>query len=302
MSSSDTASGSPPDLAVKRTSKEISLEEAGRIVAQNRVIHTTNTPMALIRSALRAGAKNLTIIPQVTASMAVDLLVAAQAVEKLYISYVGFETFGFAPAFRKAAQEKTIEIVEADEAFLMLGTRAAAGGMPYVPIRQVYEANDLRKLNPYLKKATDPFTGEENYAIPPLHGDVCLVHAHECDEFGNAQCWGNLQEVDKAMASKFVIVSTERLVTIDRTRENAANITLSGYLVHAVVHAPFGAHPLVSPRCYDIDDEHLKAYFDAHVQGKLANYLDTYVYGSKNEIEYLERVGMQRLLKLMRKG
>jgi glutaconate CoA-transferase subunit A len=301
MSSSDPASTprvfSPP----KRTSKEISLEEAGKITAQNRILHTTNTPMALIRSALRAGAKGLTVIPQVTASLSVDLLVAAGAVDTLYVSYVGFETFGFAPAFRKAAQDKTITIVEADEAFLMLGTRAAAGGIPYIPIRQVYEATDLPKLNPYLKTAIDPFTGEETYAVPPLHGDVCLVHAQECDEFGNAQCWGNLQEVDKAMASKFVIVSTERLVTLDRTHENAANITLSGYLVHAVVHAPFGAHPLVSPRHYDIDNEHLKAYFDAHAQGKIADYLRTYVYGPKDEAEYLERIGIRRLTALMRK-
>ena len=298
---SDPAATSGPSAPPQRKSKEISLEEAGRIVAQNRVIHTTNTPMALIRSALRAGAKGLTVIPQVTASMSVDLLVAAGAVDTLYISYVGFETFGFAPAYRKAAQDKTIKIIEGDEGFLMLGTRAAAGGIPYIPVRRVYEANDLPKLNPNLKKVRDPFTGEETYAVPPLHGDVCLVHAQECDEYGNAMCWGNGQEIDKAMASKFVIVSTERLVTLDRTHENAASITLNGYLVHAVVHAPFGAHPLVSPRYYDADNAHIRDYFAAHEQGKIGEYLTTYVHGPKDEAEYLERIGIRRLISLMRK-
>ena len=260
-----------------------------------------NSAMALIRSAIRAGAKNLTVIPQVTSSMSVDLLIAAGCVDTLYISYIGFETFGFAPAFRRAAQAKTIKIIESDEAFLMLGTRAAAGGMPYVPIRRVYEGTDLPKLNPLLKKATDPFTGEETYAVPPLPGDVCLIHAQECDEFGNAQIWGgNLQEIDKAMASKFVIVSAERIVSVDRTRENVDKVTIPGYLVHAVVHAPFGAHPLVWLRHYQQDTEHLKVYFDAHAEGKAEQYLQTYVYGVKDEAEYLERVGMRRLTGLMR--
>ncbi len=288
---------SPPE----RKSKEISLEEAGEIIAQGRVIHTMNSAMALIRSAIRAGAKGLTIIPQVTSSLSVDLLIAARCVEKLYISYIGFETFGFAPAFRRAAEEKSIDIVESDEAFIVLGTRAAAGGMPYVPIRHIYEANDLPKLNPLLKKARDPFTGEETYAIPPLPGDVCLIHAQECDEYGNAQCWaGNQQEIDKAMASRFVIVSTERIVSVDRTRENVEKVTLPGYLVHAVVHAPFGAHPLVWARHYESDTAHLKTYFDAHAQGKVTDYLEKYVYGCKDEADYLERVGVRQLMGLMR--
>jgi len=287
----------PPE----RKSKEITLEQADRIIAQNRVVHCMNSAMALVRSAIRAGARGLTVIPQVTSSLSVDLLVAAGCIDTLYISYIGFETFGFAPAFRRAAQEKTIKIVESDEAFLMLGTRAAAGGMPYVPIRRIYEANDLPRLNPLLKKTTDPFTGEELYAIPPLRGDVCLIHAQECDEYGNAQVWGgNQQEIDKAMASKFVIVSAERIVSVDRTRENADKVSVPGYLVHAVVHAPFGAHPLVWLRHYDSDADHLKKYFDAHAQGRIDEYLQTYVYGVKDEAEYLERVGIRRLMSLMR--
>jgi glutaconate CoA-transferase subunit A len=237
----------------------------------------------------------------VTSSLPVDLLIAAGCVETLYISYIGFETFGFAPAFRRAAQEKSINIVESDEAFLVLGTRAAAGGMPYVPIRGIYEATDLPKLNPLLKRVTDPFTGEQTYAIPPLAGDVCLVHAQECDEFGNAQIWGgNMQEIDKAMASRFVIVSAERIVSLDRTRENVERVTLPGYLVHAVVHAPFGAHPLVWSRHYEPDNAHLKEYFDAHAQGRIGEYLETYIYGPRDEAEYLERVGIRRLVGLMR--
>lgn len=289
------------NLPPQRKSKEISLQKAGEHIAAARTIHTMNSAMALIRAGIRAGAKNLTVIPQVTSNLSVDLLIAAGCLETLYISYVGFETYGFAPAFRRAAEEKSIGIVESDEAFLVLGTRAAASGMPYVPIRRIYEATDLPRLNPLLKKVVDPFTGEETYAIPPLHADVCLIHAQECDEFGNAQCWGgNQQEIDKAMASKFVIISTERIVSVDRTRENVDKVTIPGYLVHAVVHAPFGAHPLVWARHYESDTAHLKAYFDAHAQGKVADYLEKFVYGCKDEVDYIERVGVRQVMSLMR--
>ena len=125
--------------------------------------------MALIREAIRAGANDLTLIPPTTTSIAADLLIAAGCLKKLYLSYVGFEFLGFAPAFRKAAQEGTMEIVEADEPFIQLGTQAAAGGRPFNVVQHMYEATDHPRLNPEIKKTTDPFTGKEVYCIPPGH-------------------------------------------------------------------------------------------------------------------------------------
>jgi glutaconate CoA-transferase subunit A len=289
-----------------RRSKEISLAEAGKLIAQKKVIslagsQTVNTPMALIREALRAGAKDLTVIPPVSSGLGPDLMIAAGAVAKLYVCYIGFETLGFAPAFRRAAEARAIEVVEADEPFIMLGTRAAAGGMPFVPVARVYDGTDLPRLNPNLKKVRNPFTGEEMYAIPPLRADVCILHAQECDAYGNAQIWGgNVQEPDKAMAADYVIVSTERLVAVERTREDPRKVTLPGHMVDAVVHVPFGAHPTVSPRQYNADDAHLKLYVDLVAGGKAAEYLDRFVHGPKDHAEYLTRVGMDSIFKLMR--
>lgn len=297
MAPTESGAEAPP----QRKSKEITLAQAGERIAAARRIHLMNSAMSLVRAGIRAGAKGLTVIPQVTSNLSVDLLIAAGCVETLYISYIGFETFGFAPAFRKAAETKAIRIIEGDEAFLVLGTRAAAGGMAFVPVRHIYEGTDLPRLNPMLKKVTDPFTGEEMYAIPPLEADLCLIHAQECDEFGNAQLWGgNQQEIDKALASRQVIVSTERIVPVERTRENVERVTVPGYLVDAVVHAPFGAHPLVWSRHYEQDNAHLKEYFTAHAQGKVDDYLQKYVHGCEDQADYLERVGVREVLGLMR--
>ena len=60
----------------QRRSKEISLDQAGRLVAERKVVsicgsQILNAPMALVRAAIRAGASGLTLIPSIDASMSV---------------------------------------------------------------------------------------------------------------------------------------------------------------------------------------------------------------------------------------
>ena len=235
---------------LERKKKVISLPEAGEMIARCKKIHVAgdqlfDAPMALIREAIRAGAGGLTLIPTVATGIAFDLLIAAGRVDTLYLSYVGFEGLGLAPAFRKAGEKKTIHIIEGDEPFVVLGTRAAAGGMPFFVVpRHVYGATDIPKLNPHIHRIKDPYTGEEVYTIPPLRGDATIIHAQQADQYGNVQCWGgNQQEPDKAKASDLVIVSVEELVSIDETKKHPEKTTLPGYMVDAVVHVPFGAIP-----------------------------------------------------------
>ena len=285
-------------------SKVVSLDEAGRMIAQHKVIslagsHSVNSPMALIRAAIRNGAKGLTIIPPVTTAIASDLMIAAGCVDTFYLSYIGFETLGFAPGFRAAVEGGRLKVIEGDEPFVLLGTRAAAGGWPFVPVPAgVYDGTDLPRLNPMLKKIKDPHTGAECYAIPALHADCCILHAQECDEMGNAQFWGgNNQEPDKAAAAKTVIISTERLVSVDHTRKNVEKVTLPGHKVAAVVHVPFGAHPTASPGLYGADEPHLKVYFDAVRKGETKTYLDKFV-APKTQAEYLDAVGLASVFAL----
>jgi glutaconate CoA-transferase subunit A len=291
----------------ERRKKLISLVEAGKMLAKCKTVHITGSqlfdaPMALIREAIRAGAAGLTLIPNVVTGMAFDLLIAAGCVDTCYVSYVGFEGLGLAPAFKKAGETKTIRIVEGDEPFVVLGTRAAASGLPFIAVpRHVYGATDIPKLNPHIHRIKDPYTGEEVYTIPPLKADVCIIHVQQADEYGNAQRWGgNRQEPDKAKAADLVIVSTEELVSLDKTRENPDKTTLPGYLVDAVVHVPFGAHPTGSSQCYTYDVEHLRFYLDLISKGKEEEYLSRFVYGPKDHYDYMTRIGMERLYSLRR--
>ncbi|MBI4296228.1 MAG: CoA transferase subunit A [Chloroflexi bacterium] len=290
--------------SMERRSKLISVEEAGKIIASKKIISTTGThsseaAMTLIRAAIKAGAKDLTLIPPTTTSIAADILIAAGCLKKLYLSYVSFEFLGMAPAFRKAAAEGTLEIIEADEPFIQLGTQAAAGGRPYNVVQYLYEATDHPKLNPELRKTIDPFTGKEVYAIPPLRADVYLMHAQAADIHGNAQSWGgNRQEPDKAKAADMVIVEADDIVGTDVIAKDPSRTTIPGLWVDYVVHAPYGAHPCFSPGQYAVDEDHLRMYVEMGRDGRAKEYLDKYVYGPKDHYEYLELIGLRKLFQL----
>ncbi len=45
------------------------------------------------------------------------------------------EFLGLVPTFRQAAEDGSLEVVEADEPFIQLGTQAAAGGRPFNAVR-----------------------------------------------------------------------------------------------------------------------------------------------------------------------
>ena len=292
---------------LERRKKVISLEKAGEMISGCKILSITGSqlfdaPMALIREAIRAGARDLTLISNVVTGIAFDLLIAAGRVDTCYVSYVGFEGLGLAPAFRIAAEKKTIKIIEGDEPFVVLGVRAAASGLPFIAVpRHVYAATDIPKLNPHIRIIKDPYTGEDVYTIPPLKADVCVIHVQQADEYGNAQCWGgNRQEADKAKAADLVIVSTEELVSVDETKKLPEKTTLPGYMVDAVVHVPFGAHPTGSSQCYTYDEEHLKTYMKLVSGGKQEEYLSANVFEPGNHFEYLERVGTEHLYDLRR--
>src|SRR5471032_3159851 len=293
----------PADL--KRRSNVISLDEAGKVIASKEIVslagsHSADAAMSLIRAAIRAGAKDMTLIPPITTSIAADLPIAAGMLKKLYLSYVGFEIFGMAPAFRKAAQEGTLDIVEADEPFILLGTQAAAGGKPFNAVQYLYDATDHKTLNRELRKIVDPFTGREVYLIPPLRADVFIMHAQACDQYGNAQCWGGTgQERDKAKAADIVIVQADEIVGSEVIQKDPSKTTVPGLWVDHVVHAPFGAHPTFSSGSYSVDDRHLKLYIDMVREGRAQAYIDEFVLGPKDHFEYLELVGgLRRMVDL----
>jgi glutaconate CoA-transferase, subunit A len=203
---------------------------------------------------------------------------------------------GLAPAYRRAAEEGTIEVAESCCATVLAQLRAAEMGLPFLPVRGV-RGSDIGRLHPEYAEITCPFTGERLVAVPALRPAVALLHAPAGDRYGNLHL-DQPYVLDErfAAASQLVIATVDELVATDEVV--AMGVTIPGHLVAAVVAARFGAHPSSCYPRYAYDRDHLREYVSAAQSGPdgLEKYLATYVNGS--EESYQAAVGAGRLAAL----
>ncbi len=265
---------------------------------------TANKPMALIREIIKKGIKHLTVVA-LPSGIEIDLLIAAGCVDKVMCPYVGMESLSpIAPFFRQKAQKGELEIREVDVALVILMLRAAALNLPYVPWKGVI-GTSIPELNPDLKVIEDPFGNGGLVAVPAFSPDLALIHAAQSDVYGNIQHKGR-SFIDGLMAraSQKTLVQVEKIVPNEEIKLDFLSTTIPSAIVHGIILAPFGAHPLSSQRYYDVDNEHIQEYIEwarQYVKGEtdgLENYLQKYVYGPHSLKDYLEVVGKKRLLRI----
>ena len=281
--------------------KRASLADAVSLVGDDATVAlggglSARLPMAMVRELVRQGRRGLHLVGSAH-SIDVDLLVAVGAVRRCEESYVGFEQdLGLAPAYRRAAEEGTIEVAESCCATILAQLRAAEMGLPFLPVRGV-RGSDIGRLHPEYAEITCPFTGERLVAVPALRPAVALLHAPAGDRYGNLHL-DQPYVLDErfAAASQLVIATMDELVATDEVV--AMGVTIPGHLVAAVVTAPFGAHPTSCYPRYAYDRDHLREYVSAAQSGAdgLEKYLATYVNGS--EESYQAAVGASRLAAL----
>lgn len=259
-------------------------------------------PMALLRQLIRRGVKELTVIDS---GLSLDLLIVAGCVRKVITYYAG-GGFGVpvAPSFRRAAERGAIEVWECEEGVLTAGLQAAAQVLPFLPWRGGV-GTALPEVNPDLKLFCDPIRGETLLAVPALKPDIALLHAATADAYGNVQHCGGPGWLDLFLhrAADRTIVQVERVVANEDIRRDPWATTIAG--ADAIVRAPYGAHPFPSRGFYVQDSAHLREYLDAataatqfdHTE-QLTHYLNYYCREPVTHGDYLERIGVKRLLAL----
>jgi len=278
--------------------KRASLADAIALVGDGAIVALggglcARLPMAMVRELVRQGRRGLHLVGSAH-SIDVDMLVAAGAVRRLEESYVGFEQdLGLAPAYRRAAEEGTIEVAESCCATILAQLRATEMGLPFLPVRGV-RGSGIAGLHPEYAEITCPFTGETLVAVPALRPDVALLHAPSGDRYGNLHLEQPYVLDERfAAASGMVIATVDELVSTDTVA--ASGVTIPAHLVAAVAEVPFGAHPASCYPRYAYDRGHLGEYVSASQSGPadLDKYLATYVNGT--EESYRAAVGPDRL-------
>ncbi len=263
-----------------------SFEEAAALIRDGDVVTTGGAtfhraPMALLKEIIRQGKKDLVLVDREPA-IDFDLLIGAGCVAKVRAGLLAFELLGFAPNFRKKSESGEIITKEGACQPIIAGFRAAAMGIPSLPIRGML-GSDLLDISEVLgsqQQFEDPFTGEKLIAVRAIEPDVAILHAQQADEFGNVRIEGpKYEDIIKAKAAKTVIVTAEEIISNDEIRDNPEATSIPHFNVDAVVHAPNGAYPCSCFNRYDADYDHIQQYVDAVSNDQFDNYLDKYVHG-----------------------
>ena len=281
--------------------RAIALVDDGNVVALQNMA-TQAAPMALVRELIRQEKRNLGLVVLV-GGMAVDWLAAAGVIDRLIGAAVSMEQFGLCQQYRKAVEEGRIKVEELSETMLNARLGAGARNLPFLPTRGGI-GSDLVAQNPgNLKMLDDPFGGFPVLACRALVPDVALIHAHRADRYGNIQyeptvLWPDIGIMPKA--AKRVIVTAEEIVSTEALRRHPDRTVLPGFMVDAVVEAPYGAHPTSFPPNYGYDNQfHSEWIGVSRDREKAAGFIERYVRAPSSQQEYLELVGGKAVLDRM---
>jgi glutaconate CoA-transferase subunit A len=254
-------------------------------------------PMALVREILRSPLKDLTIVAYGGAD--VGMLCAAGKIRKLVFAFVSLDFIPLEPYFRAARQSGALEVMEIDEGLLLLGLRAAAMRVPYIPTR-VGLGTDVIKYNPDIRLVDSPYDERQWLAMPALPLDAALLHVDRADARGVCQVKGPDLYMDDAFAraAASTYVSCDELVEPQffEQGEEARYVFWERAETTGVVHLPCGAHPSSCAPLYGFDVKHFKEYVaGAKEPGGWAQYYERYI--ACGETEYLQRVGGEAVVK-----
>ena len=218
-------------------------------------------------------------------------------VDAAYI--VGLEARGLSPHARRVVQSGEVELCEWSNYALAVRFRAAASGVPFLPIRTTLGTDTFRRGAGRVLKC--PFTGETLVAIPALYPDVASIHVHEADKFGNCRIRGTtVADLDLARAAKTLIITCERLISNDEIRREPDRTVIPFYCVDAVCEVPYGSYPGNMPYEYYSDESHLRAWLQAERnEATFADFLARFVLDVKDFNEYLSKCGgLERMRQL----
>jgi glutaconate CoA-transferase, subunit A len=254
---------------------------------------SSREPMAALRALIRTGRRGLKVVGSAH-GIDIDLLCGAGLLAKTLESYVGFEQdFGMAPNYRRACESGAVEVADTCCYTVVQQLRAAAHGLPFLPVRSV-RGTGFEALHPEYLPMTCPFTGDAMLLVPALQPDVAIIHAQYGDAHGNLRIVGPpVADVLSARASKKVIATVEKIVTNDELQA-LGGADIAYFYVAALAEVPLGAHPTACYPMYAYDRPHTADYYAAASAGAeafRAHYLEPFVLGCRDHAEYLERIG-----------
>lgn len=265
-------------MGVKSMSKVKTIEEAASLVSDGERLAMgglllQRIPSAFARELARQGKSGLKVM-KTAANYDFDLLCLAGCLEEVAAGYVSFEAeFGLAPNFRRAVQEAKVRFEENSCYTVISSLRAAAFGVPFMPIANLGESYLVNKF----KTVNNPYGDGEILTVPAIYPDWAVLHVQKADEEGNAIIYGPVfEDIIMARAAKKIILTTEKIVPREEINQEGDLAVIPGFKVAAVVEVPKGALPGACYPYYDYSSEDVKRYLSIKDREGLKNYLEEY--------------------------
>lgn len=250
-------------------------------------------PFAAGHEIIRQGIKNLTLA-RATPDLVYDQMVAAGCACKIIFSYMGNPGVGSLRVLRAELEAGRLEWEEYSHFGMISRLQAGATGLPFMPMNPT-AAMDLERANASYRRVVDPYSGREVVVVPPLKPDVAIVHVQRADAEGNAQIWGIIgEQKEAAFAAKHVILTAEEIVSEDVIRSDPNRTVIPGFIVDAVCHVPYAAHPSYTQGYYDRDNLfYLEWDKISESRDAVQQYLDEWVFGVADRKAYWAKLGSE---------
>ena len=258
-------------------------------------------PFSAGHEMIRQGRRDLTLVGPIS-DILFDQLIGAGCVARVMAAWIGNASSGVGYCFRRAVERaipNAIETVDYTNFTLAMALHAAALGVPFLPTHAAL-GSDLLKSNGNLLEFTSPVNDDRLIAVRALQPDVAIVPVQRADACGNSHLWGNLGvAIDGARASRKVIVVAEDIVPPEVISSDPNRTLIPGFLVAAVVHEPWGAHPSPVQGYYGRDHAFFAEYHEQSRQREdFERWLEYWVLKIPSRAEYIMQLGNSRIADL----
>jgi glutaconate CoA-transferase subunit A len=240
---------------------------------------------------IRQHKKNL-VLARATPDLIYDQMVAAGCAKKVIFSYMGNPGVGSLRIVRAEIEAGNLEWEEYSHFSMISRLQAGASGLPFMPMNPT-AAGDLERVNANYRQVIDPYSGNVVVVVPPLKPDVAIIHVQRCDAEGNAHIWGILgEQKEAAFAADRVIITAEEIVDESVIRSDPNRTLIPAFIVDAVCHVPYCAHPSYTQGYYDRDNEFYLQWDEiSKSRQKVQAYLEEWVFGVADRTAYWEKLG-----------
>jgi glutaconate CoA-transferase subunit A len=263
-------------------------------------------PFAAGHEIIRQKRRDLRLIGPIS-DILFDQLIGAGCVKDVVAAWVGNVMMGSAYNFRRAAEKENpgtpgekLKVFNMTNFTISLALQAGAMGVPFLPTRTAM-GSDIPKGNHFFYQIISPFEPKETLlAVRAIRPDVTVIHVQRADTNGNAHCWGNFGVMlEGVRAAQKVIVSAEEIVAEEVIASDPNRTAIPGFLVSAVVHCPYGAHPSPVQGCYNRDDTFFQQYHAAtKTAADFREWTEHWIHGVAGRGEYVSLLGEQRTAEL----